>query len=335
MKSRYLTWELVTLATAVGFGMATVSVAQEPEAAELEGKIVEIAPAQNDDVPSQPNDVQPQQQVAESAFWIGVRGRNVEEPVIRTQFQLAADMGVVVEQVVPDSPAAKAGLRQHDILLRANGEVCQSMSQLADLVANSDGKPIELQLIRLGREETLVVVPEQRPADQQAELGGNAFGFGGDLQGFDDLLRGRNNAFRVFPGAGMGFNGQWQTHNVVPGGYAVTITRRNNEPVQIVVKKGDETWQVTGDDEEALQELPAEVQGHVKRMLDGPNRMFDLGDLQNWPEQFRPRAPRMLDDMLDPPQGFGRGGQQQDRVLERMEQLERQLEQLRKRLDEE
>ena len=38
-----------------------------------------------------------------------------ESEVLRTHLQLAEDMGVVVEDVIADSPAAKAGLRKHDI----------------------------------------------------------------------------------------------------------------------------------------------------------------------------------------------------------------------------
>ena len=198
-----LSWQLVTLASMAmvsGLGLANVPLVQAAALEEPEGKIVEIAPTNNTDLPKLEAEVEvePELKGEAQSYWVGLRGRNVEEPVLRTQFQLAADMGVVIEQVVPESPAAKAGLRQHDILLRANDETLQSMNQLAELVSTSEGKPIELQLIRLGQEETIVVVPESRPADMRANNDANVFGFGGP-QGFEDLMRGSQQCVSRFP----------------------------------------------------------------------------------------------------------------------------------------
>ena len=145
---------------------------------EPEGRIVEIAPAGDDELPTVHDEVIVEEDEARTGeeqapvFWIGIRGRVVDEPVLRTQFQLASDMGLVVEEVLKGSPAAEAGLRKHDVLLRANGEPLTAMDQLTKLVRSGNGKAVKLLLLRLGKEETISVVPQPMPADLRA-LGTN------------------------------------------------------------------------------------------------------------------------------------------------------------------
>lgn len=339
MNTTKLSWEVVCLAVlamVAGLGLVNSEMASAAPIDEPEGRIVEIAPTSDDNLPEvREEEVEIESQPTETAYWIGLRGRNVEEPVLRTQFQLAADMGVVVEQIVPESPAAKAGLRQHDILLRANGEALQSMEQLAEAVRTSEGQPLKLQLIRLSKEETIVVVPEERSVDLLTQDSNQGFGFGGNGDLFGDLMQGRNNAFRIFPGAGFNFDGQWQTKNNLPGGYSVSITRSNNQPAKIVVKKGDATWTIEGDSEEGLQELPEEVRDRVQALMNNQLPNFQFGNLEELEEHIQRRMPRIFGEG----DGFGFGGEpgfgneQRDRVMERMEQLERQLQDLQERLE--
>ena len=261
------------------------------DAVEPEGRIVEIGPSTDTDLPIS---VDQTEEPAQPTYWIGVRGRNVSEPVLRTQFQLAEDLGVVIEDVVPDSPAAKAGLRRHDILLRANGEGVQSMEDLAELVSTSNAEPIELRLIRLGKEETIVVVPEERPAGMETPDRGRGFGFGGDADDFNRLFQGgldeQLNGFRMFPGGfvfwprgamgAMDFN----KHDL-PNGYSVRIMRQNDQPPKVTVKKGDQTWTIVGEDQEALEELPEDVREHVQRLLENPAQRLlggEMEDLHGW-----------------------------------------------------
>ena len=58
----------------------------------------------------------------EPAYWLGIQGQPLDSAVLRTHLQLADEVGVVVEDVVKDSPAEKAGLRRHDVLIDVNGE---------------------------------------------------------------------------------------------------------------------------------------------------------------------------------------------------------------------
>jgi S1-C subfamily serine protease len=67
-----------------------------------------------------------------------------------------------VVEVVEGSPAARAGLRAEDLIVRVDG---RSMSDVGDLqrlmVGDRIGRPLEVGLIRRGRELTLQLVPEE------------------------------------------------------------------------------------------------------------------------------------------------------------------------------
>jgi membrane-associated protease RseP (regulator of RpoE activity) len=62
-------------------------------------------------------------------------------------------VGLVIERVLPDSAAAKAGLKKHDILLEFNGkpvphEVADFINLLNEVKANT---PIEAVVLRKGK----------------------------------------------------------------------------------------------------------------------------------------------------------------------------------------
>lgn len=240
-------------------------------ASEIDGPIVPINPINdqtgNEQVPDA-NAAEGQAAPAKRAFWIGIQGRTVASPVLRTHLQLADDLGVVIEQIVPDSPAAQAGLRQHDVIIAAGGEPLQDMRGLQKLVLAGEGKPIELKILRLAKEKTITVTPTERPADlQMAEAAQNPFGLEGDAAALmREMLQGRGG----FPQMQM-FNqrGDWQA--ALPGGIAIQMQRQNGEPPRITVKRGDETWEIVGGDAQSLEKLPEDLRGPVEKLLRGDN----------------------------------------------------------------
>ncbi len=50
------------------------------------------------------------------AYWIGVACESLS-PAMRAQLGLAEEQGVLVQDVVAESPAAQAGLRRYDVIL--------------------------------------------------------------------------------------------------------------------------------------------------------------------------------------------------------------------------
>jgi len=84
-------------------------------------------------------------------------------PVLAAQLGLPDGFGLVVQDVMPDSPAAKAGIQKYDILKRLNDQQLVQESQLATLLA-AIGKDTEVSLtvIRKGQEQKVTAKPEQR-----------------------------------------------------------------------------------------------------------------------------------------------------------------------------
>ena len=92
--------------------------------------------------------------------WIGIR---IAQPVGSTPREVLRS-GVVVRSVVPGSPAARAGIRPGDQILRSRGRALRNMfdweGEMLDLRVG-DAAPMVLQ--RAGREETVTVTPADLP----------------------------------------------------------------------------------------------------------------------------------------------------------------------------
>jgi membrane-associated protease RseP (regulator of RpoE activity) len=302
------------------------------------GRIVAISPDQEASLPEGENQDHADQ--AQPKYWIGLQGRPIDSQALRTQLQLADDVGFIVENLVPGSPAEKAGLRQHDIIVAVNGEPVGDVTALQKAVSQGDEKPIELKLLRLAKETTVSVTPEERPADAPSlPAQGEGLGAAGNIE---DLLRQFQQGGMRRIGPGMVFNGQPFDVNQVPGGVSVSITKEGDGPANITVKKGDQTWTVKGDDAEALKQLPDDVRPFVQPMLQGarggkaamPN--FNFGELQQLlPDQLGRFDAEGLDQGLRQraAQARERTEQASQRLLQRLEQMEKRLEDLQHQLE--
>ncbi len=87
---------------------------------------------------------------------------------------LPKDMGEIVRSVVPSGPAASAGLQQGDVILRVNGQNVTPEETVSYLVANTQvGSKATLDIIRMGKRQTVSVTVGERPTEEQlAKLGG-------------------------------------------------------------------------------------------------------------------------------------------------------------------
>lgn len=120
------------------------------------------------------------------------------------------EAGVRIEDVDRDSPAAKAGLREGDIVVEFDGERVRSARQFARLVEESvPGRQVTMAVRREGQQQTLQVTPEDRAL---------AWGIDGDRIG-REIARGMRNLeprlrqFRIDP-PGLSFDWDW---DMVPG----------------------------------------------------------------------------------------------------------------------
>lgn len=84
-------------------------------------------------------------------------GVQVEDltPELRKQLNVKTQAGAVVEEVVPNSPAAKAGLQRDDVIVAANGQTVSNPVDLRAAVQKAGaGKEIALRYERGGEMKT-------------------------------------------------------------------------------------------------------------------------------------------------------------------------------------
>src|SRR5947199_3969631 len=99
------------------------------------------------------------------AIFLGVEESQVPT-VVSEQLGLSQGLGLVVEYVLPDSPAAAAGVQQNDILKMLNDQILIEPSQLRKLLQTfSDGTDVTLTILRKGQEQkvTVKLAKKERP----------------------------------------------------------------------------------------------------------------------------------------------------------------------------
>src|SRR5438552_16195960 len=102
--------------------------------------------------------------------FLGVETSSVP-PVVCDQLAMAKGFGLVVDYVVPDSPAAAAGVQQNDILKMLNDQILMEPDQLSKLVRSySEGTNITLTVLRKGQEEKISVKLSKKEVPQEREL---------------------------------------------------------------------------------------------------------------------------------------------------------------------
>ena len=81
--------------------------------------------------------------------------------------RLGQKIGMRIEEVVADAPAAKAGLRRGDLLVKANAEAVSSAQSLQRLMlGDAIGQPLALTVLRSETLIDLVVTPEELRGDE-------------------------------------------------------------------------------------------------------------------------------------------------------------------------
>ncbi|MHB1286711.1 MAG: DegQ family serine endoprotease [Leptospirales bacterium] len=105
--------------------------------------------------------------------WLGVSIQNVT-PVIAKQFHLPGHTGVLVSDVLPNSPASKAGMKRGDVILALNGQDVMDANDLRLRVSQiPPGTDAELSIIRNGDRKSLTVKVGELP-EKLSMMGGQA-----------------------------------------------------------------------------------------------------------------------------------------------------------------
>ena len=108
--------------------------------------------------------------------WLGIQIQDITADVAE-YYGLGERKGVLVYQVLPGSPASKAGVRDGDIVEAFDGKTIQHSRQLIDLVSGAKaGRRIRLEILREGKSQTLEVEIGERPAEVELAGGGGSSG---------------------------------------------------------------------------------------------------------------------------------------------------------------
>ncbi len=101
-------------------------------------------------------------------YFIGVHAEPVS-PALRAHVEVP-EGALIVEEVIDDSPAEEAGIRQYDIIVSINGKPVESVEGLVTRVQESEGKAIEVGLLRHGDDRRITLTPQKRDAKELAKV---------------------------------------------------------------------------------------------------------------------------------------------------------------------
>ena len=107
--------------------------------------------------------------------YLGVETSQVPD-VVSEQLGLAKGLGLVVDYVEPNSPAASAGVQQNDILKMLNDQILIEPSQLRRLLQTfPEGTEVTLTILRKGKEQKITAKLAKKEVPQRHSMipGGN------------------------------------------------------------------------------------------------------------------------------------------------------------------
>ena len=97
--------------------------------------------------------------------------------VVTEQLGLPKGFGLVVDYVVPDSPAAAAGVQQSDILKMLNDQILMEPNQLRKLLQSfQEGASVTLTILRKGQEQKLTAKLTKKEVPKRHAFGRRNFG---------------------------------------------------------------------------------------------------------------------------------------------------------------
>ena len=90
---------------------------------------------------------------------------------IFTSGVLVTGVGSVPTKSGAAYPAKKAGIKQGDIIIRINGATVTSNQEITQLVENSGGRKLTVELVRDGKNKTVSLLPVKQSADGRYKIG--------------------------------------------------------------------------------------------------------------------------------------------------------------------
>lgn len=189
-----------------------------------------------------------------------------------------SDGGVVVEEVQPDSPAEKAGLKRSDVIVEFDGERVRSARQFGRLVQETPpGRAVKATVTREGQRKDVQITPtegrgatmlfdgdrmRERLGDLAARLPDVNFNFDFDMPG-------------SLPGRRLGVTVDELTHQLADyfgakDGLLVTAVTDGSAAARAGLKAGDVITSINGDRITSREDL-------VRGLRDATNEEMTIG----------------------------------------------------------
>jgi serine protease Do len=93
----------------------------------------------------------------EGGSWLGVESQEISSAKAK-ELKLPAERGVLLERIVPDSPAAKAGLKDNDVITEINGQRVEGAAQFRRMIHEIPaGRSVQVTVWRDGHAQTIGV----------------------------------------------------------------------------------------------------------------------------------------------------------------------------------
>jgi|GEM_PF-4955106 len=231
-----------------------------------------------------------------TSIWLGILTEPISED-LRAQLDLPAGRGVVVRQIQPESPAAKAGVKVHDVLVEAAGKSLGKVDDLQAVLQGAGEKPLAITLIRKAKKQTLEVQPSKRPQEFEVEVvPRKVVGEIGELGA--DAAATLEKAMKTLQEQANREGKAWQFRAIGPGvvaspadrliyfdaakaefpkGVSIAITKEGAEPAKILLKRDGKSWEV---DANRIDSIPEDLRPHVLHLLGrtGPNMAWHFNE---------------------------------------------------------
>lgn len=198
---------------------------------------------------------------SQGKYWIGLLCTPPSE-ALRAQLELAADTGLVVDEVSEGGPAKKAGIQRFDVLLSATvtgkaeseAQVLSTLTDLVNVVQAAATSPLKIELLRRGKKQTVELSPEERP--KQAFVVGVT-----SVSPEGVATPDRHQALGLRWAGPMIVN---LAAAPIPEGMTIEFQPAEGPPQKVIVKQKEQTWET---DVKALDKLPEEIGLLVRKQL--------------------------------------------------------------------
>lgn len=224
----------------------------------------------------------------EGSSWLGVETHEVTSHTAK-ELKLPAERGVVLGKIIPDSPAAKAGLKENDVVTEINGQRVEGAAQFRRMIREIPaGRNVQLTVWRDGRTQTMSATlgkaEERRQTRVQAAPGNFAFRMP-EVMEMPDMPSMDWNGM-MMPGAhprlgidAEDLSGQLGTFFGAPEGEGVLVREVNSGSAaeKAGVKAGDVITSLNGDRIRSVGELREKLSAH----RDDKDNTVKLGVLRN------------------------------------------------------